>query len=114
MAELKVISDLYKLIKWILPHISKFPRNYRYTLGDRIEHKLYNLLEFLIKARFAGRDKNIILEKANIELDIIRYFVRLCSDFKLFSVKQYGAISGMLNEIGSQIGGWKKVKERNA
>lgn len=62
MKEIRVIKDLYKLIKWILLHISKYPRNYRYTLGDRIENRLYDTLELIIKARYAKSKKRYYLQ----------------------------------------------------
>jgi len=34
--ELIVIVKMYDLIKWSCEHTSKFPRNYRFVLGERI------------------------------------------------------------------------------
>ncbi len=50
--ELAVIARTYDLVKWACQHISKFPRQYRFTLGERIERRLYELLETLIEARY--------------------------------------------------------------
>ncbi len=49
--ELIVITKTYDLILWCCHHISRFPRNYRFVLGERIEGNLYNLLETLIAAK---------------------------------------------------------------
>ena len=38
--ELIVITKTYDLILWCYDHISKFPRNHRLVLGDRIERNL--------------------------------------------------------------------------
>jgi hypothetical protein len=37
--ELSVIRKTYDLVKWSCEHTSKFPRNYRFVLGERIERK---------------------------------------------------------------------------
>ena len=50
--ELAVITKTYDLVEWACPHLSKFPRNYRFVLGERIERRLYDLLEPLIQARY--------------------------------------------------------------
>ena len=47
--ELTVITKTYDLILWSCNHTSKFPRNHRFVLGDRIERNLFNLLETLIQ-----------------------------------------------------------------
>ena len=39
--ELIVITKTYDLILWSCNHTSKFPRNHRFVLGERIERNLY-------------------------------------------------------------------------
>jgi hypothetical protein len=45
--ELTVITKTYDLILWSCNHTSRFPRNHRFVLGERIE-----LLETLIAAEY--------------------------------------------------------------
>ena len=45
--ELTVITKVYDLILWSCHHTSRFPRNHRFVLGERIERNLYELLETL-------------------------------------------------------------------
>lgn len=49
--ELVVITKTYDLILWSCQHTSRFPRNHRFVLGERIERNLYELLETLIQAK---------------------------------------------------------------
>ena len=48
--ELIVITKTYDLILWSCNHTSRFPRNHRFVLGERLERNLYDLLETLIQA----------------------------------------------------------------
>ena len=41
--ELIVITKTYDLILWSCNHTSKFPRNHRFVLGERIERNLCSL-----------------------------------------------------------------------
>ncbi len=109
--EIKILNDFYDLVKWFLPKITKFPRNYRYTLGMRIENKLYGIVELLISARYSKK-KIQLLKKTNIEIEMLRYYVRLCKDMKLITSRNYEFLSRNVNEIGKQLGGW--IKEENA
>jgi hypothetical protein len=105
--ELKAISDLHNLIDWVLPIIAKFPRNFRYSLGVRVENLLYDILELLIKAKYSQK-KDSYLSKANINFEIIRHLTRIWSQRGFISIRQYEALSNQINLIGAQIGGWKK------
>ena len=49
--ELSVISQTYDLALWTVNHTSRFPRQHRHVLGDRIERHLYDVLESLIEAK---------------------------------------------------------------
>ena len=48
-----VITKTYDLILWSCNHTSRFPRNHRFVLGERIERNLYDLLEILIQAKYS-------------------------------------------------------------
>ena len=41
--ELPIIQKTYDLILWYIPRINKFPRDFKFVLGDRIRTNLYNL-----------------------------------------------------------------------
>ena len=69
--ELIVITKTYDLILWSCNHTSKFPRNHRFVLGERIERTLYSLLETLIAAKYTKTRKRILAE-ANLNLEIFR------------------------------------------
>ena len=47
--ELVVITKTYDLILWSCNHTSRFPRQHRFVLGERLERTLYDLLETLIQ-----------------------------------------------------------------
>ncbi len=40
---------------WLIPQLDKFPRQRRFTLGDRIETGLLEVLEGLIDAAYSRR-----------------------------------------------------------
>jgi hypothetical protein len=86
--KLIIIQKTYDLIRWYVPHLTKLPREHKFTLGDRITTGLYDLLDGLLKARFARNKRDQLIE-INSNLDILRYQIRLLHDFKLINTKQY-------------------------
>ena len=110
--ELKVISDFYDFMLWLVKHIEKFPRHHRYSLGMAIERRLQTILSHLLQAKYA-KDKNQILNDANIELEVLRFQLRLAKDLKVLPTRSHGYGAKAMLSIGSQIGGWsKKGKSR--
>lgn len=103
----KVITVAYDFVRWAIPHIAKFPRNQRYTLGEKIENKLFDLLNLLIEAQYS-REKSASLKQANLTIEQMRYLFRLCHDLRLINAATYELSSKCLMSIGMQIGGWLK------
>ena len=77
--ELVVITKTYDLILWSCNHTSKFPRNHRFVLGERIERNLYDLLETLIRAKYT-RQRQPLLERANLMLEILPFQMQSAKD----------------------------------
>jgi hypothetical protein len=105
--ELAVIRRTYDLVKWSCGHTSKFPRNHRFVLGERIERRLYDLLETRIQARYT-RDRQALLRQANLRLEVLRFHMRLAKDLQCLKVKSYGHAARAIDEIGRLVGGWLK------
>ncbi len=104
---IKAVPKLYDVIMWLLGRVEKFPRSHKFTLGDRVVTLALDILELLIEATYT-RNRLPLLRQANVQLEKLRYLIRLCHDFKLISTKQYNYISGEINEVGQRIGGWIK------
>jgi len=105
--ELTVITKTYDLVLWSCRHTSRFPRNHRFVLGERLERNLYELLETLIQARYT-RERQPLLIRANLILEVLRFQVRLAKDLQCLKVNSYGHAAKAIDEIGQLVGGWLK------
>jgi len=105
--ELKVIADFYDFMLWTMQHTEKFPRHHRYSLGLAIENRLQKVLGLLIRAKY-GKDKISFLNEVNIELEILRFQIRMAKDLKVLAIKSHGYAAQIMQAIGSQVGGWMK------
>ena len=106
--ELIVITKAYDLILWSCNHTGKFPRNHRFVLGERIERNLYDLLEILIRAKYT-KQRQELLEQANLVLEILRFQMRLAKDLQCLEVQSYGFAAKAIDEIGKLVGGWLRI-----
>jgi hypothetical protein len=50
--DLLVLTKTYDLLLWYVGHIGRFPKQHRYSPGQRIEKQLYKVLECLTVARY--------------------------------------------------------------
>jgi hypothetical protein len=44
-SEISVVTKTYDLLVWLLPHLAKYTRDHRFTLGDRTEVAALAVLE---------------------------------------------------------------------
>lgn len=57
---IKAVPKLYDVIKWLLPHVEKFPRSHKFTLGDRIANTALDTLELLIEATYTRQRRDLL------------------------------------------------------
>ena len=102
-----IIVKSYNLTRWYIEKLSKLPRNHRYTLGEKVQNSLLNLLMFLSDAIYS-REKRPLQLKANKELEKLRLLSRLMKDLNIISTDNYRFVTSALDEIGQMLGGWMK------
>lgn len=110
---MQVIPKTYDLILWLIPRLKHFPRDQRFLLGDRIQSAALDVLCLLIEANYT-RSRSGLLRSANLELEKLRYLVRLSSDLHYLNRRRYQHAAERIDEVGRLIGGWTKVDRRAA
>ena len=92
-----VISKLYDLILWLMGQVPKFPRSHRFVLGDRIQTLVLDVLD--------------LLKRASLELEKLRYLIRLSRDLNFLSVRRYQFVATQIDEVGRMVGGWLRQQK---
>lgn len=110
MENISILQRTYDLIKWYVPLLNKLPKSHKFTVGDRLISRLYDILEQLVLARYE-RNKLVRLESINSSLEIVRYQTRLLLDFNLINEQRYEYVSKLINDIGIELGGWIKQQK---
>ena len=97
----------FDLLVYLLPAVEKFPRSQRVVLGRRLQEIGLGFLDLLLAARkCTDAERPALLRRADVDLDRLRYTVRLCHEIGLLSQKQYRHASGLLVEVGKLLGTW--------
>ena len=103
-----ITTRTYDFILWAIPKINKFPRDHRFTLGERMCGVLYDLLEDQIEARYDPSRRSEILIAVNRKIDCLRFQFRLAKDFRILNLDGYEYAAKGLDEIGKMAGSWMK------
>jgi hypothetical protein len=99
---------MHDLLLWLLPATRKFPRDYRFTLAQRINNQAFDLQDALIAASLDDARRSEHWVKADIALQSLRKLFLLCHELALFSPGQYRHVSQMTAEVGRLLGGWRR------
>lgn len=82
-----VLQQAYDLTVWYAERTAGFPKAYRFTLADRIQQSLFNLLGAIQEAVF-DRKRAEHLARAQVEVDRLRLWNRLAKDLHCLSPRQ--------------------------
>ena len=99
----------YDVTKWLLERVDSFPKNQRFIFGQRIADRVLNILEVLVEAAYSPR-KVDLLARANRDIEVLRWLVRMATDRKLLTPRQYEHCCMSLNECGRMVGGWSSPR----
>ncbi len=103
-----VVQKAYDLTLWLLPKVEKFPRSFRFSVGERIVAAALDLLLLLVDASYA-RQKDTLLVDANRRVNALRFLLRLSNDLRLLPEARYAFASQRLDEVGRMVGGWLRA-----
>lgn len=78
-------------------------------MAKRVEDSALDVYAHLIAAsKRKGAARVAALADADVELEKLRAFVRLCREFQLLNLKQHEHIARQLSEVGNLLGAWIK------
>jgi len=107
--ETPLFAKTFDLLVYLLAASEKFPRSYRLGLGRRIQEIGLGFMDLLLAARKCPAAERLpLLHQADLELDKLRFTVRLCQELGLFTPKQYQYAAGLFAETGKLLGTWIK------
>ena len=107
----QAVQAAHELILWMIPQIDKFPRVRRFTLGERLESILLEVMELSVEAAFT-HNKREALQKANMRLEVAKHLWRMAMQLQVVALRQYEHGSRLMDELGRQLGGWQRSIEK--
>jgi hypothetical protein len=112
--DVPIFKKSYELYKDFYSFRSSISRQDRYTIWQRCETMILEVLEGILTASQSSKcDKLPVLEKVSQKLNFLRVFTRLMKEIKSMDNRKYILLQQNIDEIGKMLGGWiKSAKER--
>lgn len=105
--DIPILKKTYELYKVFNEYRRLIPKNDRYTVYVKVENAILDVIELLLEAGYSQKaSKSLLLEKASVKLNILRFLIRLMKETKVFDLKKYTTLQGIIDEIGRMLGGW--------
>ena len=104
---LPIYKQTYDILLRTMMATKDFPREYKYTLGQKIKDELIELVVMIYRAN-SSTDKNQHIESIVERVQAIQLMMRLSHDMKILSRRNYAALSEMTDSLAKQAQGWRR------
>lgn len=107
--DIPIFKKAYDLYLYIYKLRERVPKQDRYTLWMRVEKTSLDVIERILHASALYKAEKLdVLNKASVDLNMLRVFVRMAKDTKVLDTGKYANIQQQIDEIGRMLGGWIK------
>ena len=102
---LSVYKESYTLVVELIQSTKNFPKEYRYSLAEKIHDDLVELILDIYRANSAS-DKSEYINSILIRTKRIELFLRMFCDLKIITLERYSHFIEKTNSISRQAQGW--------
>jgi hypothetical protein len=110
---LPIYKQTYDVLLRTMTATKDFPREYKYTLGQKIKDELIELVVLIYRANSAA-DKERHIQMILERVQAIQLMMRLSHDMHILPRRHYAALSQMTDSLARQAQGWLKSSGRGS
>ncbi len=108
---LPIYKATYDFLLRVMHAISHFPREYKYSLGERIQNESIELVIMIYKVNVT-KSKVEYLKKMEEQIQLIYLLLRISHDMKLMPTEKFAGIVEMVDGVATQAKGWLRANEK--
>lgn len=109
---LPIYKATYDVLLRVMHAVSHFPREYKFSLGEKIQNQMIELVIYIYKAN-STRSKAEFLTKMQEQIQLVYLLLRIAHDMKIMPTEKYAGIVEMLDEVAKQTKGWLRANENS-
>lgn len=107
---LNVYKSSYKLLVEIYKNSKNFNKEYKYTIGEKIKEKSFEILLNIYRANRA-KDKVVYINKALDDAEYLRLSIRLLRDLNVLNDVKFVTLNEILEDVALQFEKWGKYSQ---
>ena len=100
-----LLEKTYELLKETQITIRQYPKSEKFALGADTKQAGLNFYRLIITAA-KKYYKKTTLKDADVELCVLKNFIRMGHSRKYMNTKRYERLSRAIEEVGRMLGGW--------
>ena len=91
--------------------VSHFPREYKYTIGQKIQNEAMDLIILIYKIN-SSSNKVPLLKEMQERIQLVYLLLRIAHDMKMLSTEKFAGIVEMVDGVATQTKGWLRSNEK--
>lgn len=107
---LPVFKAAYDLLLRVYGLGKHWSKEVKYTLGEEMKKELCRVMVLVYRAN-SVRDKAGFIAQARESVVVVKLQLRLLSDLKQLTLKQYAHLCEAIESISKQLAAWEKAQE---
>ena len=108
---------IYKVTSALLLRLMQvtknFPREYKYTLGQKLKEETTDLVILIYRAN-SSKDKKTHIEGIMERVQLVQLLIRLCHDMRILQRKHYADLADKTDSLARQAQGWYKAGSKSS
>ena len=104
---LPIYKGTYDLLLRIMIATKDFPREYKYTLGQKLKDEVLDLILYIYRAN-STEERQPYIAAILERIQVVEVMLRLSHDMRLLTRGHYAGLSEMTDSLARQAQGWYK------
>jgi len=102
-----LVHKFFEFYKLFHEFLRFFPKAEKYTLGEKIETLILEILDLTMKTVRRPKEERLpYVKQIDEQTNFLKTLVRLASEIQALDNKKYLILEEKLQEIGRMVGGW--------
>ena len=103
---LPIFQQSYDLNLEIYRATHNFPREYKYTLGQKLKEISAEMLDWIVVIN-SQKNKALYFSKIKLQAERLRIQIRVAHDLKIITSRRMEFLNRNIEEISKQVSGWE-------
>lgn len=109
---LEIYKTSYSLLVVVTQAIRNFPRDFKFSLGDKLRVECIELTMDIYRANSVKKCRSEIIERIIERINVIQLVLRLAKDLHLINIKKFAELAEITDSIVRQASGWNSYSKQ--